>query len=169
MMDSEGTSDVYFRGFFDSKEDVQETDTHFRCQDGKPDFQYRMIFDVHVPRKEYKFSLQAYDRDFFKANDIIGECCVDIQQIIEDCALVKAPLHLNKNYYNDVIKPANPNVVMDFDKKDDQRFWMSLRGKDKKGKIVSNGKVCLIVEVLPKKHAEKNVVGKARDNPNHSP
>ena len=30
MMDWEGTSDVYFRGFFDSKEEVQETDTHFR-------------------------------------------------------------------------------------------------------------------------------------------
>lgn len=38
MMDWEGTSDVFFRGFFDSKEDVQETDTHFRNQDGKPDF-----------------------------------------------------------------------------------------------------------------------------------
>ena len=44
MMDFEGTSDVYFRGFFDSKEDVQETDTHFRNQDGKPDFQYRLVY-----------------------------------------------------------------------------------------------------------------------------
>lgn len=169
MMDSEGTSDVYFRGFFDTKEDVQETDTHFRCSDGKPDFQYRMIFDLHVPRKEYKFSLQAYDRDFFKSNDIIGECSLDISQIIEDCALVKAPLHYNKNYFNDVVKPNNPNVKIEFDKKDDQRMWMELKGKDKKGKIVTNGKVALIVEVVPKKHAEKNVVGKARDNPNHSP
>jgi hypothetical protein len=31
MMDAEGTSDVYFRAFFDSKEEVHETDTHFRC------------------------------------------------------------------------------------------------------------------------------------------
>jgi hypothetical protein len=30
MMDAEGTSDVYCRGFFDSKEDAQETDTHYR-------------------------------------------------------------------------------------------------------------------------------------------
>lgn len=30
MMDEEGTSDVFLRGFFDSKEDVQETDTHYR-------------------------------------------------------------------------------------------------------------------------------------------
>ena len=38
MMDAEGTCDAFCRGFFDSKEDVQETDTHFRNQDGKPDF-----------------------------------------------------------------------------------------------------------------------------------
>lgn len=30
MMDMEGTVDAYCRGFFDSKEDAQETDTHYR-------------------------------------------------------------------------------------------------------------------------------------------
>ena len=30
-MDVEGTSDVYMRCFFDSKEQAKETDTHFRC------------------------------------------------------------------------------------------------------------------------------------------
>jgi hypothetical protein len=38
MVDAEGCTDAYFRGYFDTKEDVQETDTHFRNQDGKPDF-----------------------------------------------------------------------------------------------------------------------------------
>ena len=38
MEDIEGTSDVYFKGFFDSAEDLQETDTHYRNQDGRPDF-----------------------------------------------------------------------------------------------------------------------------------
>lgn len=31
MMDAEGTSDVYCRAFFDSKKEVKETDTHYRC------------------------------------------------------------------------------------------------------------------------------------------
>ena len=30
-MDFEGTSDVYCRAFFDSREEVHETDTHYRC------------------------------------------------------------------------------------------------------------------------------------------
>jgi hypothetical protein len=57
MMDAEGTCDAFCRGFFDSKEDVQETDTHFRNQDGKPDFEYRLIYNVKYPRKDYKYHL----------------------------------------------------------------------------------------------------------------
>ena len=30
-MDVEGTSDVYCRAYFDSREEVHETDTHYRC------------------------------------------------------------------------------------------------------------------------------------------
>jgi len=30
IMDMEGTSDVFFKGFFDTKEEVQETDCHYR-------------------------------------------------------------------------------------------------------------------------------------------
>ena len=31
MMDDEGTSDVYIRAYFDSRQESKETDTHFRC------------------------------------------------------------------------------------------------------------------------------------------
>lgn len=37
-LDSEGIIDAYFRGFFDTGEEIQETDTHYRNTDGKPDF-----------------------------------------------------------------------------------------------------------------------------------
>jgi len=106
-MDMEGTSDVFFRGFFDSKEEVQETDTHFRNQDGKPDFQYRLVFRIKIPRKDYKFQLQAYDRDFFKSNDIIGEANINIRNLLEDCSLVKRPIQLNEKYYKDVLAKNN--------------------------------------------------------------
>lgn len=56
-MDWEGTTDAFFRGFFDTKEEVQETDTHFRCQDGKPDFEYRLVYRITTPRKATKFNL----------------------------------------------------------------------------------------------------------------
>ena len=57
MMDAEGTSDVYIRAFFDSKQQVKETDTHYRCQNGKASFNYRLVFDLKNPRKDYTFTL----------------------------------------------------------------------------------------------------------------
>lgn len=71
--DPEGMSDVYFRLFFDSREEVKETDTHFRCGDGKASFNYRMLFNVKHPRKDYSLTVQLYDRDLFSANEVLGE------------------------------------------------------------------------------------------------
>ena len=78
-MDVEGCSDVFIRGFFDSKEEDKETDTHFRCQDGKASFNYRFIFKVPIPRSDYNLNIQAYDRDLFSSNDIIGEGKIDLK------------------------------------------------------------------------------------------
>lgn len=78
MADIEGTSDVFIRSFFDSKGETLETDTHYRCQDGKPDFQYRLVYKMSYPSKSYKLTLQCYDRDLLKSNDILGECSLDI-------------------------------------------------------------------------------------------
>lgn len=57
-MDDEGTSDAFFKVFFDSRESPKETDTHFRCSSGKASFNYRMLFDIKYPRKKNDYSLQ---------------------------------------------------------------------------------------------------------------
>jgi len=44
--DPEGASDVFIRTFFDTKEEVKETDTHFRCSTGKASFNYRHLFNI---------------------------------------------------------------------------------------------------------------------------
>lgn len=136
MMDDEGTSDAYCRAFFDSKEQVKETDTHFRCQNGKASFNYRLLFDVKHPRKEYNFSLQIYDRDFFKSNDIIGEAVLNLKDVFLDASLAGRPLGLNKTYYNAYLKDK-----MKLEFKDDSTFWVEMMSIDDKGKKVSNGKV----------------------------
>lgn len=95
-MDDEGTSDVFFRCFFDSRKDSLETDCHYRCQNGKASFNYRLLYNIEHPRKDYRLTVQAYDRDFFKSNDIIGASIIDLQQLFEDAALTHRPLALNK-------------------------------------------------------------------------
>ena len=168
MMDVEGTCDAFFRGFFDTKEDVQETDTHFRNQDGKPDFEYRLLYDVSYPKKNSKFTLQGYDLDFFTGNELIGESSIELKQLMEDVSMIKSPINLNKRYYEEVLKPQNKNLQLEFDKNDDTKIWLHLMNK-KEGKMVKHGSVRVQIDVVPKTHADKNPVGKARDNPNHSP
>jgi hypothetical protein len=40
--DFEGTSDVFIKGYIDDK-DKRETDTHYRCMNGKASFNYRLL------------------------------------------------------------------------------------------------------------------------------
>lgn len=70
-MDAEGTTDGFIRSFFES-EDKKDTDTHFRNQDGKCSWNYRLLFPFNYPSKNYKLTVQAYDLDLFKSNDLIG-------------------------------------------------------------------------------------------------
>jgi len=158
-MDAEGTSDVYGRAFFDSKEEVHETDTHYRCENGKASFNYRLIYHVKHPRKDYKMTLQLYDRDFFKSNDIIGDTMIDLKLPFLDASLSGRPLSINKTYYNAYLKEKG----MKFTYKDENSFYVSVMGKDDKtGKIVENGKVRIAIDIYPKAMAEANKVGEAR-------
>jgi len=57
MMDFEGTSDVYMRAFFDSRKDALETDTHYRCQTGNASFNYRLVYKIEHPRRDYRMTI----------------------------------------------------------------------------------------------------------------
>ena len=82
--------------------------------------------------------------------------------------MIKGPVNLNKKYYNDVLKPNDPNLKLNFELEDSSKIWLDLMGK-KDGKVVNNGQVRVQIDIVPQSHADKNPVGKARDNPNHSP
>ena len=71
MMDCEGTTDGFIRCFFESDQS-KDTDTHFRNQDGKCSWNYRLLYPFTYPAKNYKLTVQAYDLDLFKSNDLIG-------------------------------------------------------------------------------------------------
>lgn len=59
--------------------------------------------------------------------------------------------------------------VLRFEKEDKRQFWVELTGKDENGKTVVNGRLRMQIDILPKKEAEKNVVGEARSEPNVNP
>lgn len=87
MMDIEGTTDAYIRAFF-SDDSVQETDTHYRCTTGNPNFNYRLKFNIKTPFvKSPLLSLQMWDRDLIKSNDLICEWVLDLSEIVKDSQL----------------------------------------------------------------------------------
>jgi hypothetical protein len=55
-MDVEGTSDVFIKAYIDDK-DKKETDCHYRCKNGKASFNYRLLFNLKAPRKNYNMTL----------------------------------------------------------------------------------------------------------------
>lgn len=93
IMDAEGTTDGFIRCFFDSG-DTKDTDTHFRNSDGKCSWNYRILFPISYPSKNYELTVQAYDLDLFKSNDLIGQTTIDLKELISDSELAKRPISL---------------------------------------------------------------------------
>ena len=61
MADAEGTSDVFIKCWLSGDpNERRETDTHWRCTDGNPDFQYRLLYRVNAPKPTKGANEQAY-------------------------------------------------------------------------------------------------------------
>ena len=55
-MDTEGVSDIFIKAYIDDK-DKKETDCHYRAQNGKGSFNYRLVYNLKAPRKNYNLTL----------------------------------------------------------------------------------------------------------------
>lgn len=172
MKEDDGSClDPFFRCFFDSKRDALETDTHYRLQTGKASYNYRLNYKMQIPRKDYRFTIQAYDRDFFKSNEIIGSHIIDLRQIFEDADLTKRPIRMTKSYYEKY-------MLSEEDKKDGRgfkfsedgdSFWVPLIGKNEAGVLEGHGEVRIRIDITTMEYANDNKVGSAREDPNIEP
>ena len=175
--DAEGTSDVFIKAFI-GEDDKQESDTHYRCTTGKPSFNYRLLFDVTTPTiKPYVLTMQAWDRDLLKSNDLICQWQVDITAIIRDSKITSGPIHLQKDYYETslkdrMVKPGEPEPF-NFPRKESEGDKTSTivmtafcpADPEKKKPI----KIYCDLRVVPREYATANVVGAARSEPNVEP
>jgi len=112
--------------------------------------------------------VQAYDRDFFKCNDLIGEFVLDLWPIIRDSEIAVRPMAVAKDYYTDYLKPECNWPDLEFHE-DGQSFWVKMMAKNDKGQMECNGSVRIQIDVLPRKDADDNRVGEAREEPNCNP
>lgn len=163
IKDWEGTSDIYVRAFFDSKNKNNRTDTHYRSMDGSGSFNYRLLFPIKNPGDSQVLNIQVWDADLFSGNDFIGDAALNLALLVQDATTVNRGFSLNRKYYDTFLKEFMGDGELDFE--DESTFWIDM--KDRKG--VVNGKVKLQIDILPKEQAEAyaNAVGRAE--PNHSP
>lgn len=168
IMDGEGTTDGFIRCFFNSDKS-KDTDTHFRNSDGKCSWNYRLLFPMTAPTKDTKLTVQGYDLDLFKSNDLIGQVVIDVKHMLEDCEIAKRGMSLTQEYYDEYLHPECGMDGLTFDKEDKRQFWVHLMGKDDNGKLESHGRLKMSLEILPMKDAEANPVGEAQSEPNVNP
>jgi hypothetical protein len=82
MDTTEGMSDLFVKCWPESCKE-QETDTHWRCKNGKASWNYRLLFDVELGHntRAMKFPylyFQLWDRDILKWNDCAGEGTINL-------------------------------------------------------------------------------------------
>jgi len=109
------------------------------------------VYQIQDDRKGYNYTVQMYDRDLFKSNDLIGEAQINLKQMIDDCSLTKNCIQLNKKYYNDTLKKtqAFKNKNLQFTDDDESRFWVEMNKKDKNNRLSKTGIVKMQIDVVP--------------------
>jgi hypothetical protein len=95
--------------------------------------------------------LQAWDRDFFTSNDLIGEVRLDLRPLFEDAIETGRTFQVTKKYYNEYLSQEMPrDVVLEFE--DDDTFWVPIKQMDAEtGAWALSGYVRISILVMPKK------------------
>ena len=175
MMDVEGTSDIYVIGYIDQKE-LQKTDIHFRCQTGAASFNWRMLLPLRLPVQKPVITLQVYDKDIFSSDDYMCGTTIDLQNIINIPKNLEIPISFTRDFYEGLEpQERKPFGEIQFlskeDDEDGTKFWVQCyKGKkEAAGQGEKSGRVMCSLEILPKKNADLEPVGKGRDNPNVNP
>ena len=145
-------NDLYITGGLisnnEDEEDLQQTDLHFRSQNGKGSFNWRMKFPIKLPKRKFNdyptFQIQIWDKDFFSPSDNIAEAIIPLQPFLRYC----------EKYSKE------KRCVLTLS--DEDKFWIDLSDK-------GGGKVKLSIELLPNKIAHLLPAGFGRKDPNNNP
>lgn len=150
--DIEDTSDMYVRAWVNSAK-PKETDTHFRCTNGKGSWNWRMKFSITLPSKINVVNLQVWDKDMFSSNDFLADAAFEFNELAEVAFMHELRM---KKYENET-------------KHENEMFWVPLKRKNEKGDLVDGGKLQISFEILPIDKANACEVGEGRGDPNFDP
>ncbi|OMJ83746.1 hypothetical protein SteCoe_15288 [Stentor coeruleus] len=160
--DVEETSDIYIRAIVnDSK--PKETDTHYRCQNGQGQFNWRMKFPITLPSEDCRVTLQIWDRDVFTPSDFIGDATFKFSQLARECFETDKRIKM---------RGGKDSLLSDLSKEDGEKFWIPCqkpKEKSESGETEDAGRIKISFELVPKRLVEACPVGEGREEPNVDP
>ncbi len=117
----------------------------------------------------YNLALQAWDRDFFASNDMIGEASIDLKYLFEDVVETHRQFSFSKKYYEGYLKEKMGAGCPTYKFQDEDSFWVPVSKADENGVMKEMGQVRISLDVVPQDLAEQSKVGDARSDPNQNP
>ena len=158
--DIEGVSDLYVVASMNSGE-ARETDTHYRAQEGKASWNWRMKFQLELTEEsKCIIDLQLWDRDFLSSNDAIGGASLDLtEQAMQALELGEIVKKLgNSNKFSERIM-----------RRENERFLVECFNKAGDGSEKKAGKLLISAEIVPEAKAIALQNGEGRSEPNIEP
>eukprot|EP01114_Cavostelium_apophysatum_P012665 TRINITY_DN2890_c0_g1_i2.p1 TRINITY_DN2890_c0_g1~~TRINITY_DN2890_c0_g1_i2.p1 ORF type:complete len:2032 (+),score=608.70 TRINITY_DN2890_c0_g1_i2:72-6098(+) len=134
-------SDIFVTAYPEGQK-PQVTDTHWRSEDGKGSFNWRMIFPVTIPSALPKFKLQIWDKDILTPDDAICEANLNLRP-----------------FYKKAFKNKSSRESL-------SKQWISMTHPSAQG---VQGKIQVSFELLSLDEASRFPAGLGRKEPNDNP
>lgn len=153
--DSEGVSDLYIRAWLDNAV-PKETDTHYRCPNGRGNWNWRLLFPLTIPQESHSFTIQVWDRDLFSGNDLAGETSVAFNELARTAWEQGGRVKMTGE-----AEGTSHRLL----RRTQEKFWTHLtkRGGEHAGKVL------ISFELVPLDRARACAVGEGRAAPNVDP
>ncbi|XP_050712149.1 myoferlin-like isoform X3 [Eriocheir sinensis] len=198
VVGGEKMSDVYVKGWLQGTNNVQKTDTHYRCMDGEANFNWRFVFPLEmleaeqvmlVEYKEHPWSLsstqqrrppqltlQLWDNDLILRDDYLSEMTLDLCHLPKPAKSTKGvgPAQVPQMMGNG----TSNSVAISF--LDDHSTSVNLFEAKRvygyfpfttveDGVTTIAGKIEMELEVVSEEDSKQRPAGLGRDEPNMNP
>lgn len=182
VLTGEASSDIFVKGWVEgNREDMQETDVHYRSLDGSGMFNWRFIlpfkfhkaeekivtfkkatmFSVDLSEEKHKplIYLQVWDADLFSSDDFIGDAIMLLTKL-------PCPAKTAKMCKLDMLQPNKPTASI-FKIKKCKGWWpFIVNPEDDDDPLpILAGKVEAEFELMLKEAADADPAGKKREEP----
>jgi len=134
-------SDIFVSGYLEGQK-PQVTDTHWRSEDGKGEFNWRMKFPVTIPCPIPRFKLQVWDKDILSPNDAICEANLNLRP-----------------FFNKIYKNKSDRETL-------EKQWLVMTHPAFQG---TQGNVLSSFELISFPESQRRPAGFGRKEPNENP